>query len=382
MKPRTPLRVRMTVALLLLVVIDVLFVRAAIWFVTGFVLGLARLASGLPPNLAGADPPLWLLLALTALLVGVQYVYSRRRMSSVGGERTTDSDLTDLVTRRAQQLDVPAPTVNVAAYDRPNSAVYGANRSPRLVLSRELLETADEATLDAVVAHELAHVKNGDLWLTTTLNAFPILADDLRAWADERRDSVSAVDRVLDPGGAGIAVLVASALGLFARLFRAVGLMVARSFSQYREYAADAAAAELVGSPEQVAAALAALDGEWGPPIEDARAEAAALRPAGFLPHGFGELHEEAGLDYDVSPDWNVSDESSTIFGSRANAPGPQTDWDRIDDIERRDEDQPMQRVERRREGPDAEGWFRRRFVPETHPPTEDRIERLRRSRE
>lgn len=351
--------------------LNVLFVRTMIWFVTGFVVGVALLLSGIVPDLSGLDPPLWLVGGLAVAFVACQYVYSRHRMDGALADQSYDPDLTAFATRRAQQLDVPAPSVYVAEYERPNSMIYGSRRSATLVLTRGLVESADESTLDAVVAHELGHLKNGDLRLMTTLNALPILAKKLREGASWLRDASTR-----DGRGSLFVLLVALMLGALSLLFRAASLLVFRLFSRYREYAADATAAELVGAPEQVAAALATLDEERGTPDVDARERAAELRQACFLPHGLGERTEDAGLDFDVSLQWSDDDSGSGDDASSG------MDWGRFDEIESRNEDQPMQRLERQRaktEPPTT--WARKRFLPDTHPSTADRIERLQRLR-
>ncbi len=358
--------------------LNVLFVRTAIWFVTGFVVGVALLIAGIVPDFSGSNPPLWLVVVLATLFVVGQYVYSRHRMNAALADQTFDADLTAFATRRAQQLDVPAPSVYVAEYERPNSMIYGSRRSATIVLTRGLVESADDATLDAVVAHELGHLKNGDLWLMTTLNALPILAKKLREWSPDVRESLTTGTG----GRASLFVVIVAAVTIaLAQLFRAASLLVFRLFSRYREYAADATAAELVGAPEQVAAALATLDEGHGTPDADARARAAELQQACFLPHGLGERTEDAGLDFDVSLQWG-DDANPDVLGSGDEDDGGMN-WDRIDEIESRNDDQPMRRLERQRaETESPTTWVRERFLPDTHPSTADRIERLQSLRE
>jgi len=378
MKRRTGwLWIRMGAIFLAFAALNVLFVRTAIWFVTGFVFGVALLIAGTVPDFSGVNPPLWSVFVFAALFVAGQYGYSRHRMDGALVDQSFDADLTAFATRRAQQLDVPAPSVYVAEYERPNSMIYGSRRSATIVLTRGLVESADEATLDAVLAHELGHLKNGDLWLMTTLNALPVLAKKLRGWASWLRGTITRGDG--GNGGSLFVLLVALALSALSLSFRAASLLVFRLFSRSREYAADATAAELVGAPEQVAAALATLDEGHGPPDADARERAAELQQACFLPHGLGERTEDAGLGYDVSLQW--SDDDSGFSGPDEDDSSGMR-WDRVDEIESRNEDQPLQRLERQqRETEPATTWIRERFLPDTHPSTADRVERLQRLR-
>ncbi|HMB49047.1 MAG TPA: M48 family metalloprotease [Natronoarchaeum rubrum] len=379
MKRRTGwLWIRMGAIFLAFVALNALFVRTVIWFVTGFVFGVALLSSGTATDLSGLAPPLWVVGVFTALFIAAQYDYSRHRMGGALVDQSYDADLTAFASRRAQQLDVPAPSVYVAEYARPNSMIYGSKRSPTIVLTRGLVDSADEATLDAVVAHELGHLKNGDLWLMTTLNALPILAAKLRAWAAGVRNSVSGGGS----DGSPFILFVALGIGALSLSFRAASLLVFRLFSRYREYAADATAAELVGAPEQVAAALSELDADHGPPDVDARERAAGLQQACFLPHGLGERTEDVALDYDVSLQWDDDDEDGPDFFGSDDDDSSGMRWDRVDEVESRNDDQPMQRLERQRaETESATTWIREQFLPDTHPSTADRIDRLQRLR-
>jgi Zn-dependent protease with chaperone function len=184
------------------------------------------------------------------------------------------------------------------------------------------------------------------------------VAEDLRGAGDRRERLSTAVGFF---GIARFVVACAAVVGVVSKLFHVVGLAIFRLFSQYREYPADATAAELVESTERIAGALAALDGDYGLPDEDARTPDPGIQQACFLAHGFGDLTEDAGLDYDASMDGN-----------------------RIDDLESQHDDQPMDRIERkRREDPESvTDSLRDRLSPHTHPSTPDRIERLQSLRE
>lgn len=376
---------RMTAATLPLVALNALLVHATVWIVTEPLAALWTIVtelrlSGLDP--IGASPPAWQVVGLALALVWPQYVYSKRRMRTAGCSSRASVELEDRVTRLAQQIDVPVPTVNVAEYERPNSMVFGSSRSPTLVLTKGLLETADDETLDAVIAHELAHVKHGDVRLMTLLNVLPILAEGPAPSSGGTSSDPSLLDALLVPlavlgdspatpassivGGGGGA---ASGSGAALKVFRAVSLGVFRLFSQYREYVADATAAELLDSPERVAAALAELDEEYGLPDEDARARDNTVRQACFLPHGFGDTCEDAGIAYDASMDWSAARDADSAAGERQwDNPSWTMDGDRIDDADSTDEE-------------DSESLWDR-LVPGTHPSTADRIERLQACRE
>jgi heat shock protein HtpX len=80
---------------------------------------------------------------------------------------TTCRDLQTRLTRLAKQVGVPAPDVVVADRPRPNSYTVGRKGSATVVVTRALVDALDDDELDAVLAHELAHVTNRDATVMT-----------------------------------------------------------------------------------------------------------------------------------------------------------------------------------------------------------------------
>ncbi len=160
--------------------------------------------------------------------------------------------LVDTVARQAQAAGIGMP--EVAIYDAPeiNAFATGANRNNALVaVSTGLLRGMDPDEAEAVLAHEVSHVANGDMvtmaLLQGVLNTFVIVL---------ARVVGRAVDGYLsggrDNGGGGLAyyaiVLVLDLVfGLFAS-------MIAMWFSRHREFRADAGGAALAGREKMIAA--------------------------------------------------------------------------------------------------------------------------------
>lgn len=158
----------------------------------------------------------------------------------------------------ARRAGLPMPEVAIYPSDEPNAFATGASRKSSLVaVSTGLLDRMDDREVEAVLAHELAHIENGDMVTMTllqgVLNTFVIaLARVVGVFADQffRGDEDDG-----EPAGPGIAYFVTSiACQIF---FGLLASMVAASFSRRRELRADAGAAGLVGAP----AMIAALDG-------------------------------------------------------------------------------------------------------------------------
>jgi heat shock protein HtpX len=152
------------------------------------------------------------------------------------------------VRRLAGQADSPAPDVEIGASHLPRAASVGYRPEESVILvSRGLVDSLDGTELDAVLAHELAHLLNRDAAVMTAL-AFP--RSKIRGLSDLAVRVDDAALLLAPVFVAAIPVYIANRLAV---------PMVAR----YREYVADHAAGELVGSHAAMAGALTSLDREY-----------------------------------------------------------------------------------------------------------------------
>ncbi len=108
-----------------------------------------------------------------------------------------DGELQALADGLAQRLGAPRPRVLVCAYDRPLALTSGVIR-PTLLLSTWTIEHLDRRELEAVLAHELAHVARRDypaVWLATVLrDAFCYLPTSWAAYRQLQREKELACD--------------------------------------------------------------------------------------------------------------------------------------------------------------------------------------------
>jgi len=161
-----------------------------------------------------------------------------------------EHELQHRVRRLARQADTGVPAVGVGASYLPQAASVGYNPEESVILvSRGLVERLDGDELDAVLAHELAHLINRDAAVMTALS---VPQSKIRELVDLFRyhPSYSDAELLLIP-----LLLVCAPVYIVNRL---VVPMVAR----YREYVADDAAGELTGSHAAMASALVTLDRE------------------------------------------------------------------------------------------------------------------------
>ncbi|RQG96211.1 M48 family metalloprotease [Natrarchaeobius oligotrophus] len=237
------LTLRMLISIALLVLTAGGFV-VAIWGVFVAVGLLFRLSRSTATTLAIA-PTAAVLLAVAFLEYRGSTTFER-----AAAARPVDADeypgVHAAVTRVASMYGLPTPTVAISERRAPEAMVVGVRPSTtRLVLSTGTLEALEEDELEAVIAHELAHVRNRDARVMTVVSAPTVIATGLvlRSPNLAKRDLTIA-----------IALAIVGLLGVV--LTRASVAVLSRT----RELAADRAAAEITGSAAPLASALRTLD--------------------------------------------------------------------------------------------------------------------------
>jgi heat shock protein HtpX len=156
------------------------------------------------------------------------------------------------------------PEVGIFDSPAPNAFATGARRDNALVaVSTGLLQSMRKDEVEAVLAHEVSHVANGDMVTLTliqgVLNTFVILLARVIGGAVDRMLSRGEDD---EGGGIGyfVAVLVSELLlGLLASI-------VVMAFSRYREFRADSGGARLAGAQKMISA-LESLKRSHGEPL-------------------------------------------------------------------------------------------------------------------
>jgi heat shock protein HtpX len=150
-------------------------------------------------------------------------------------------------------------TPEVAVYDgEPNAFATGPSRSNSLVaVSTGLLQRMNRQQVEAVLAHEVSHIANGDMVTLTLIqgvvNTFVIFISRVAAYAVEsflRTDDE-------ESSGPGISYMITSIV--FEILFGILASIVVMYFSRKREFRADAGAAKLMGDRRPMIDALHAL---------------------------------------------------------------------------------------------------------------------------
>ena len=174
---------------------------------------------------------------------------------------STEQWLVSKVSQLASNAGIAMP--EVAVYEgEPNAFATGPSRNNSLVaVSTGLLQGMSEEEVEAVLAHEVAHIANGDMVTLTLIqgvvNTFVIFISRIIAYAVDqfmRKD-----DEEEASSGPGIAYLITSIVCEI--LFGFLASFIVMYFSRQREFRADAGAAQLMGSSRPMIAALHRLGG-------------------------------------------------------------------------------------------------------------------------
>ncbi|TAH41387.1 MAG: protease HtpX [Dokdonella sp.] len=164
----------------------------------------------------------------------------------------TESWLLSTVRRQAEGAGIGMP--EVAIYDAPemNAFATGATRNSALVaVSTGLLQQMSQEEVEAVLAHEVSHVANGDMVTMTLLqgvmNTFVIFLARVVGTVVDR-----AISGNRDNGGGGIAYfLIVMVLQVVLGLLASIVVM---AFSRWREFRADAGSARLSSKQKMISA--------------------------------------------------------------------------------------------------------------------------------
>jgi heat shock protein HtpX len=227
-------------------------------FKTAFLLTLLTLLLMFIGRVFGGQNGMLLALAFAAVLNFVSYFYSDKiALKMYRAQPVTREELPRAyaaVERLTQKIGIPMPKIYVIPNDSPNAFATGRNpQHASVAVTQGILNLLNDEELEGVLAHELGHVNNRDILISsvaaTVAGAITMLASMGRfamlfggmGSRDERR-------------GGGIGALFMLILAPIAASL--IQLAVSRS----REYQADATGAHFTGNPYALASALAKLD--------------------------------------------------------------------------------------------------------------------------
>jgi heat shock protein HtpX len=184
----------------------------------------------------------------------LQYFLSDRLVLWSTGARIVDEheypELHAMVARLAAEADIPMPRVAVMPSAVPNA--FATGRSPRhavVAATDSIMRLLTREELEAVLAHEISHVKNRDVLTMTIASFLSMLAFMVMRYAiffsyGNQRDS-----------GAWVVAWIVSILVWI------VSTLLIRALSRYREFAADRGSAYITDNPRALITALQKISG-------------------------------------------------------------------------------------------------------------------------
>lgn len=261
-------------------VLIALFVLFFAWIGFGLDLILWLQSRGAPPTAYHHTVPLAGIVA-SALAVGLTWFSWRRGPKSVlwatGAWELVTPDtpehqqLVHVVEEMAIASGLPRPTIWIIPDDDPNAFATGIDvRHAHVAVTEGLLKALDRDQLQAVIGHEMGHIKNEDVRLMTLLAALvgvlALISEGtwrfMRYGGGGRRGG-SGGNR--GKGGGGLAAVLMVIWVISVLLAPLVSRLLALGVSRKREYLADAMSAQFTRNPQALADALQAIEHAGAP---------------------------------------------------------------------------------------------------------------------
>jgi heat shock protein HtpX len=214
---------------------------------------LTLLLMGIGRYLGGGNGMLWALI-IAGIMNFVAYFFSDKiALATYRAQPVSREDLPrvyEVVERITQRVGLPMPKIYVIPTDSPNAFATGRNpKHASVAVTQGILKLLNDEELQGVLAHEIGHVNNRDILISSVAATLAGAITWLRYGAmfggmgdrDDRR-------------GGGLGALLMLILAPIAATL--IQLAVSRS----REYQADATGAQFTGNPYALASALSKLD--------------------------------------------------------------------------------------------------------------------------
>jgi heat shock protein HtpX len=189
--------------------------------------------------------------SIISLLISKPMAKASMRVRTISpADGPTERWLCETVADQAQRAGIKTPEVGIFASQAPNAFATGWNKDAALVaVSEGLLSAMNRREVEAVLAHEVSHVANGDMvtlaLIQGVVNTFVVFLSRVVGYLVDR--TVFRTEQ-----GAGPGFWIASIASEI--LFGFLATMIVMWFSRVREYRADKGGAELAGRDAMIAA--------------------------------------------------------------------------------------------------------------------------------
>jgi heat shock protein HtpX len=220
-----------------------LFLLALVYFI--FIAALAYL---------GVDS-LVLVVIVTAFLLFQFFFSDRLVLLTMGARVVTEEEephLYEVLTRLCAIAGMNRPAIAIVDKSMPNAFATGRNAKNSVVaVTRGLLSALNQDELEAVLAHELSHIRNRDVMVLTLASLISTAAFFI----------VKSSLMTRQPGGRSGKPEYWLIIPILASVVWLVSFILIRALSRYREFSADRGSAVLTGRPSQLVSALMKISG-------------------------------------------------------------------------------------------------------------------------
>jgi heat shock protein HtpX len=207
----------------------------------------------------GGKNGLMISLVLAVAMNFFSYFFSEKMaLMSSGAQRVSETEYPEIwarigpMTKRlSDRMGIPMPKLWVIPEHAPNAFATGRNpQHSSVAVTAGLLQLMNDREVEAVIAHELGHILNRDILVSsiaaTVATAITFLARSMMFFGPRRDEE--------DEGGGllgGLAMMILAPIA---------AMLIQMAISRTREFGADAAAAKYIGSPEPMISALRRLE--------------------------------------------------------------------------------------------------------------------------
>ena len=194
---------------------------------------------------------------IAGVMIMAQWYFSDKIVLWTSGAKIVSKEeypqLHNIVEKLVNKNGIPKPKVAVVNSGVPNAFATGKSpRSSLIAVTSGILGLLDDEELEAVIGHELTHVRNRDVLVLTLASVFSTVA-----WYLAQFSFFGGYQsRSRDSGNATIIVM------LVAIVTWVVSFLIIRAISRYREYSADRGGAIMTGRPDKLADALMKISGK------------------------------------------------------------------------------------------------------------------------
>src|SRR5918911_1642378 len=236
---------------------------------TLFLLGLVYAAFVAVLLSAGAGVGV-MVIVIAGIALAQLFLSDKLALAAMGAKVVSPQEapgLHAMIERLCIQADLPKPKIAIADNKMPNAFAMGRSQKNAVVCATTgIMEALEPHELEAVMAHELTHVKNRDVLIMTIASFFAMVASTIVQFGFFFGGG-SAYDDGDDDNPSFLVVMLVS----FAVYILSFFLMLA--LSRYREYSADKGAAIITGRPSALSSALMKISGQMERvPEQDLRA--------------------------------------------------------------------------------------------------------------